>query len=58
MGSGAITYIPNLIKIRSAIQKLIGGYINTQHDDSTSLPFIFQNKENRLKHVAEKCVKR
>jgi hypothetical protein len=29
MGSGAIIYIPSLIKIRSGIQKLVGGFTHT-----------------------------
>jgi hypothetical protein len=32
MGSGAMIYIPSFIKIVSGIQKLIGGYIDTQTD--------------------------
>jgi hypothetical protein len=51
MGSGAITYIPSLIKTGSDIQKFIGGeeFTDTQHDDLISLLLFFQNKENRLK---------
>jgi hypothetical protein len=30
MGLGAMIYIPNFIKIGSDIQKLIGGYTDTQ----------------------------
>jgi hypothetical protein len=30
MGSGAMIYIPSFIKIGSGIQKLIGGYTDTQ----------------------------
>jgi hypothetical protein len=29
MGSGSVIYIPSSIKIGSGIQKLIGGYIDT-----------------------------
>jgi hypothetical protein len=32
MGSGAMIYIPSLIKIGSGIQKLLGG--DSQHTDS------------------------
>jgi hypothetical protein len=37
MGSGAMIYIPNFIKIGAGIQKLIGGFTDTQtlrHTDS------------------------
>jgi hypothetical protein len=30
MGSGTMIYIPSFIKIGSAIQKLMGGYTDTQ----------------------------
>jgi hypothetical protein len=30
--SGAMIYIPNIIKIGSFIQKLVGGYAGTQTD--------------------------
>jgi hypothetical protein len=30
MGSGAMIYVPSFIKIGSAIQKLVGGYTDTQ----------------------------
>jgi hypothetical protein len=29
MGSGAMVYIPNLIKIGSGIQKMMGGYTDS-----------------------------
>jgi hypothetical protein len=29
MGSGAVIYVPNFIKIGAGIQKLIGGYTDT-----------------------------
>jgi hypothetical protein len=32
MGSGVMIYIPSFIKINSGIQKLIGGYTDTQTD--------------------------
>jgi hypothetical protein len=32
MGSGVMIYIPSFIKIGSGIQKLIGGYTDTQTD--------------------------
>jgi hypothetical protein len=32
MGSGAMIYIPSFIKIGSGIQKLIGGYTDTQRE--------------------------
>jgi hypothetical protein len=43
ISSGAIIYVPILIKIGSAIQKLKGGgaYIDTQHGDGISLPLLF-----------------
>jgi hypothetical protein len=37
MGSGAMIYIPCFIKMGSAVQKLIGGYTDTQHGDRISL---------------------
>jgi hypothetical protein len=43
-------YIPNLLKICSGIQKLMGGrFTKTQHGDLTSLLLFFKNKENMLK---------
>jgi hypothetical protein len=30
MGSGTMIYLPNIIKIGSGIQKLIGGFTDTQ----------------------------
>jgi hypothetical protein len=39
MGSGAMIYIPNFIKIGSAIQKLMGG--RTQHGDLINLLLFF-----------------
>jgi hypothetical protein len=48
MGSGAMIYIPSLIKIGSGIQKLIGG-IHRQLGDQIYLILLFQNKESRLK---------
>jgi hypothetical protein len=50
MGSDAILYIPNLMKIGSGIQKLIRG-IHRQHDHRISLHLFFQNKENWLKII-------
>jgi hypothetical protein len=47
-------YLPSFIKIGSAIQKSIVGdtYKDTQTTRSfTSLHFVFQNKERRLKIV-------
>jgi hypothetical protein len=53
VNSSAMIYIPNFIKIGSSIQKLIGGYTDTQmhrqHDGRISLSIVFQNKESRLK---------
>jgi hypothetical protein len=35
MGSGAVIYVPGLIKIGSGVQRLIGGYTDTHtHTDS------------------------
>jgi hypothetical protein len=51
MGSGAMIYIPSLIKIDSGIQKLTGQYTHTlhrQHCDYNSLLLFFQSKEGRL----------
>jgi hypothetical protein len=57
MGSGALIYVPNFIKIgwfrRS---KVIGGIhkqINThgQQRDLISVLYFFQNKESRLKNL-------
>jgi hypothetical protein len=47
MGSGAMLYIPNFIKISSDIQKLIGR-IHRQQGDLISLLSFYQNKESRL----------
>jgi hypothetical protein len=49
MGSGVMICIRSLIKIDSGIQKLIGGGIQSQRGDLTSLHLFFQNKESRLK---------
>jgi hypothetical protein len=51
MGSGAMIYIPSLIKIGSGIQKLMRGVSQThrQHGDFISLLLFFQNKESRPK---------
>jgi hypothetical protein len=49
MGSGTIIHIPSFLKIESAIQKLMGGYIDIQTARrSHKHTFIFQNKESRL----------
>jgi hypothetical protein len=52
MGSGAMIYTPNFIKIGSAIQKLIG--VHSQVKDSMvivkSYVYSFQNKESMLKN--------
>jgi hypothetical protein len=48
MGSGAMIYIPRIIKIGWGIQMLMGG-IHRQQGDRISLLFSFQNKESRLK---------
>jgi hypothetical protein len=51
MGSGAVIYVKNFIKIGSGIQKLIGGYTDThrQRSDLISLLNFLLNKESRLK---------
>jgi hypothetical protein len=41
MGSGAMTYIPSFLKIGSGIQKLIGGYTDTQTGELISLLLFF-----------------
>jgi hypothetical protein len=54
MGSSVMiyTYIPSYIMTSSAIQKLMGGYTDTdryrKHGDRISLLSSFQNKESRL----------
>jgi hypothetical protein len=54
MGSGVMIYIPNLIKIGSAIQKLRRRRINRQHGYHKSLLKCFENKESRLKKEGDK----
>jgi hypothetical protein len=49
MGSGAMMYIPSLIKIGSGIQKLIFRQAHRQHGDRISLLLSFQNKDSKLK---------
>jgi hypothetical protein len=49
MGSGAMMYIPSLIKIGSGIQKLILRQTHRQHGDRISLLLSFQNKDSKLK---------
>jgi hypothetical protein len=48
MGSGAMLYIPSLMKIGSVIQKLVKGdtLTHTQHDDLINLHLFTQDKEN------------
>jgi hypothetical protein len=56
MGSGIMTYKPSFIKFGSGIQNLMkdGGFTDTQTAwRSHKPPFIFQNKESRLK-IAKK----
>jgi hypothetical protein len=56
MGLCAIiyTYIPSFMRIRSAIQKLQGGYTDTQTAWWSHKPiFIFQNKESGIKNRIE-----
>jgi hypothetical protein len=51
-------YIPNFIKIGSDIQKLIGGYTDTQTAWRSHKPsFIFQNKESGLKNSRNESMK-
>jgi hypothetical protein len=55
MGSGARTYIPNLIKIGSAIQKLIRGIQEyRQHCDIISLLLFFSESGEQTK-MAIRC---
>jgi hypothetical protein len=54
MSLGALIYVPNSVKIDSAIQKLIGGggihvQTDTQQRDLISLILFYQNKESRIK---------
>jgi hypothetical protein len=51
MGSGAMLYVPNFIKIGWGIQKLIGVGAHRQQRDLISLLLLFQNKEIRIKSV-------
>jgi hypothetical protein len=47
MGSGAMIYIPSIIKTGSGTQKLIGGIQRHRQDrDCISLLLLFQNKES------------
>jgi hypothetical protein len=53
MGSGAMIYVPSLIKICSGIQKLMGGgggpHIDTRKAWRSHKPtLLFKNKESRL----------
>jgi hypothetical protein len=49
IGSGAMTSIPNFIKIGSSNHKLIRGIqTHRQHKDLISLLLFYQNKESRL----------
>jgi hypothetical protein len=49
MGSDAMIYVPNFLKIALVIQKLIGVFTDTQTACSLNLLNFFQNKENRQK---------
>jgi hypothetical protein len=51
MGSGATIYLPNFISIGLGIQKLMGGFTDTQHGERMSLLSFFQSKESRLKMI-------
>jgi hypothetical protein len=58
IGSGAIVYVPRFIKNVSGIQKMMGGYTDTQEDtDCISLFLFFLNKEGRLKGGSCFCLK-
>jgi hypothetical protein len=48
MGSGAMVFVPSVIKIGSGILKLIG-VIHGQNGDRVSLHLFFQNEESRMK---------
>jgi hypothetical protein len=49
IGSGAMIYIQNFIKIGSAIEKSMGDTErHRQHGDCISLLLFFYNKESRL----------
>jgi hypothetical protein len=54
MGSGAMKYILNFVKIGSGIQILIGK-VHTQHGDRISLLPFFQNRGSRLKIKVGVC---
>jgi hypothetical protein len=49
VGSGAMINIPSLIKIVSAIQKLIWGGIHRHYGNAYFYFIFFQNRESRLK---------
>jgi hypothetical protein len=50
MGLSTMIYITHVMKIGSAIQKLMEGYIQTHkhNGDHMTLHFVFQTKESRL----------
>jgi hypothetical protein len=48
MGSGAVMYMPSLIKTGSDIRRLLWR-IHRQQGDLISVHYFFQNKEKRLK---------
>jgi hypothetical protein len=50
MGSGAMTYIPSLIKIGSGIQKLMGVTQTHKHHKPTSI-FFFKIREVGQKEI-------
>jgi hypothetical protein len=54
MGSGAMIYILNFVKISSGIQNSIGK-IHRQHGDRISLLSFYQNKGSRLKIKVGVC---
>jgi hypothetical protein len=55
MVSGGTVYIPSFIKIGSGVQKIIGGFSDTQTVWRPHKPtFIFQNKESALQFIKYK----
>jgi hypothetical protein len=55
MGSGAVIYAPNFIKIGSGLRRLVVGIHRHTHRQQGDLILIFfQNKESRLKSYSKK----
>jgi hypothetical protein len=48
MASGGMIYIPNVMKIGTGVQNLLGGYTHRQQYDLISPLLCLKNKESRL----------